>query len=57
MYACVQLGSELDRIEREQFETFQYRKYWEGFAWFTGAGLILLMTVAGLDLTVWRRLP
>jgi Ca-activated chloride channel family protein len=55
--ACVKLGAELDRIEREQIETFQYRKYWEGFAWFGGAAFVLWMMVLGLELTVWRRLP
>jgi Ca-activated chloride channel family protein len=55
--ACVKLGLELDRIEREQIETFQYRKYWEGFAWFGGAAFVLWMALLGLELTVWRRLP
>jgi Ca-activated chloride channel homolog len=54
---CLKLGSELDRIEREQIETFQYRKYWEGFAWFGGAAFVLWMVLVGLELTLWRRLP
>jgi Ca-activated chloride channel family protein len=57
MEACVKLGSELDRIEREQFETFQYRKYWDGFAWFGGVAFVLWVGIAGLELTVWRRMP
>ena len=55
--SCMKLGSELDRIEREQIETFQYRKYWEGFAWLAGAAFVLWMGLVGLELTVWRRLP
>jgi Ca-activated chloride channel family protein len=57
LQACGHLGSELDRLEREQIETFQYSKYYEGFTWFGAAALLVWLTLAGLELTVWRRLP
>jgi Ca-activated chloride channel family protein len=55
--ACGKLHEELDRRDREQIETFRYRHYLEGFAWFAGGGLVLLVVLLGLELTVWRRFP
>jgi Ca-activated chloride channel family protein len=51
------LNEELDRRDREQIETYRYRHYREGFAWFATAGLMLLVVLLGLELTVWRRFP
>jgi Ca-activated chloride channel family protein len=55
--SCVKLGTELDRIEREQFETFQYSKYFQGFAWFGAAAFVLWFGIVGLEQTMWRRIP
>ena len=35
----------IDRLEREKIESFQYRYFSEGFAWFGLAVLVLLATV------------
>jgi Ca-activated chloride channel family protein len=57
MESCAKLGAELDRIEREQIETFSYRKYYEGFAWFGCAAFALWFVIVGLEQTFWRPLP
>src|SRR5262249_9399525 len=55
--ACGKLSAELDRVERERIETFRYRRYFEGYAWFGAAAFVLWFGVVGLELTLWRRLP
>jgi len=55
--ALGKLNEELDRREREPIETFRYRPYHEGFAWFAAAGLVLLVLVLALEQTWWRRFP
>jgi Ca-activated chloride channel family protein len=51
------LNEELDRRDREQIETFRYRRHVEGYPYVAGAALVLLAVVLALELTVWRRLP
>ncbi len=47
----------IDRLERTDVESYQYRRYHEGYPWFAGAALLLFAFALGLDFTVWRRLP
>jgi hypothetical protein len=54
---CEKLGSELDLLEREEIETARRRKYVDGYAWFGGTALLLWFAMAGLEMTVWRRVP
>jgi Ca-activated chloride channel family protein len=46
---------EIDRLEKERIESFQYRYYREGFAWFGLGALVLLVAAYVLDWTVWLR--
>ena len=48
---------EIDRLERREIKSFQYRRYYEGYAWFGLAALVFLIGVYMLEMTVWRRLP
>jgi Ca-activated chloride channel homolog len=47
----------IDRLERTDVESYQYRRYHEGYPWFAGAALLLFALSFGLDFTIWRRLP
>jgi Ca-activated chloride channel family protein len=48
---------EIDGLERSDIVSFQYRRYYEGFAWFALAGLIVWLLVGALELTFWQRVP
>jgi Ca-activated chloride channel family protein len=47
----------IDRLERSDTPSFQYRRYHEGYPWFGLAALSLFVVAVVLDGTVWRRLP
>jgi hypothetical protein len=55
--ALLQVCGEIDRLEREEIQSFQYRRYHEASPWFGLASFVLLLTVYGLEMTFWRRLP
>jgi Ca-activated chloride channel family protein len=48
---------EIDRLERQPIQSFQYRRYYEGYPWFGLAALIMLMGVRVLEMTLWQRVP
>jgi Ca-activated chloride channel family protein len=48
---------EIDRIERQPIESFQYRRFHEAYPWFGLGSFVFLMMVHTLELTVWRRVP
>jgi Ca-activated chloride channel family protein len=48
---------EIDRLERTEVQSFQYRRYYEGYPWFALASLVVWLTVCGVEMTVWRRVP
>ena len=48
---------QIDQLERREIQSFQYRRYYEGYPWFGLVSLILLAGVNFLELTVWRRVP
>ncbi|HXG13483.1 MAG TPA: VWA domain-containing protein [Gemmataceae bacterium] len=48
---------EIDRLERQEIESFQYRRYHEAYPWFGLASFVLWATLCLLETTVWRRLP
>ncbi|HEV3117245.1 MAG TPA: VWA domain-containing protein [Gemmataceae bacterium] len=48
---------EIDRLERRDIKSYQYRRYYEGYPWFGLAALVFFVGVHMLELTVWRRVP
>lgn len=48
---------EIDQLERQPIQSFQYRRYYEGYPWFALAALGGWVLVHVLEWTVWRRLP
>src|SRR5262249_38897360 len=55
--ALLQAIRTIDGLERSEIQSFQYRRYYEGYPWFALAGVGLWLLVGVLDLTFWRRLP
>ncbi len=55
--ALAQVYKEIDALERSEIESFQYRRYYEGFAWFGLAALVALVCLQALEMTLWQRLP
>jgi Ca-activated chloride channel family protein len=53
----VEVCSQIDELERQPIESFQYQRYHEAYAWPGLAALALLTTVIGLEMTCWRRMP
>ena len=45
------------QLAREDIQSFQYRRYHEGYPWFGLASFVLMALALLLELTVWRRLP
>jgi Ca-activated chloride channel family protein len=48
---------DIDRLERQPIQSFQYRRYYEGYPWFGLASLVFLMGVYLLEMTLWQRAP
>ena len=55
--ALVAAIAEIDRMERRPVESFQYRRYAEGYPWFALAALACFAVALGLECTAWRRIP
>jgi Ca-activated chloride channel family protein len=55
--ALVAAIAEIDRMERRPVESFQYRRYAEGYPWFALAALGSFAVALGLERTAWRRIP
>jgi Ca-activated chloride channel family protein len=55
--ALLAVYRDLDQREREEIESFQYRRYHEGFRWFALAAFVLFVSACVLDRTVWLRVP
>ncbi len=49
--------AEIDRLERSAFESFQYRRYYEGYPWFALVSLVSFVGIGFLEMTVWQRVP
>jgi Ca-activated chloride channel family protein len=48
---------ELDRLERTPVQSYQYRRYYQGYPWFGLAALLCWTMALALDRTIWRRFP
>ena len=47
----------IDRLERTDIQSFQYRRYHEAYPWLALASFLLYGLALALDMTLWRRLP
>lgn len=48
---------DIDRLEKTAIESFQYRRYYEGFTWFGLAAFATLLTLQLMEMTFWQRVP
>lgn len=48
---------EIDRLERQEIQSFLYRRYYDVYPWCGLAAFVILIMVRVLELTVWRRVP
>jgi Ca-activated chloride channel family protein len=55
--ALVEACQAIDRLERDRIESFQYRRYHEGYPWFALASFVLFALALALEMTLWRRVP
>jgi Ca-activated chloride channel family protein len=55
--ALVQACNQIDGLERQEIQSFRYRRYFHAFAWFGLGSLLLWTTVHFLETTVWRKVP
>ena len=53
----VEVCRDIDQLEKQQIRSFQYRRYYEAYAWCGWAALVSLLTVHVLEMTLWRRVP
>jgi Ca-activated chloride channel family protein len=51
--ACKRIG----QLEKDTVVSFQYRRYFEFYTWFSGTAIILLFTTHVLERTRWRVVP
>ena len=47
----------IDKLERSEIQSFQYRRYHEGYPWLGPGALLLWGAALALEMTVWRRIP
>jgi Ca-activated chloride channel family protein len=47
----------IDRLERSDIRSFQYRRYYQAYPWFALASFVCYVSALALELTLWRRLP
>src|SRR5207247_2603305 len=45
------------QLERQIFQSFQYRRYYEGYPCLGLVALLLFVTVHVLEMTLWQRVP
>lgn len=57
MASLQQVCTEIDRLEKQVVLGVEYRRYWEGFAWFALAALIAWTAAVALEASWWREAP
>jgi Ca-activated chloride channel family protein len=55
--SLLRVCQEIDRLERSEIRSFQYRRYYEAYPWLGLGALVMWVTVTVLEMTFWRRLP
>jgi Ca-activated chloride channel family protein len=57
VHALLDVCGEIDRLERQPIESFQYRRFLELYPWFGLAALVVFVGVSFLEMTIWQRIP
>jgi hypothetical protein len=55
--ALLDACARIDALEKHSIESFQYRRYYEMYAWFGLAALACWLLLVVLESTVWRLVP
>jgi Ca-activated chloride channel family protein len=55
--ALLEICQTIDELERLPVESFEYRRYYQGFFWFGLAAFVVLFLILALEMTIWRRVP
>jgi Ca-activated chloride channel homolog len=55
--ALIDVCRRIDGLERQEIQSYQYRRYYDAFQWLGLASFVLWMTVTVLELTYWQRIP
>jgi Ca-activated chloride channel family protein len=55
--ALVDACRAIDRLERTNIASFQYRRYHEAYPWLALSSFVFFVLALALERTVWRRLP
>jgi len=55
--ALLTVCQDIDRLEKDAIQSFQYRRYYEGFSWVGLAAFTVLLSLQLLEMTFWQRLP
>jgi Ca-activated chloride channel family protein len=55
--ALLQTCRTIDKLERSEIQSFQYRRYHEGYPWLALSAFLLWGAAMALEMTVWRRIP
>jgi Ca-activated chloride channel homolog len=55
--ALAEACRQIDVMEKDRIDSFQYRRHHEGFAWFGVAALACWCGVLALEATLWRKVP
>jgi Ca-activated chloride channel family protein len=55
--SLLRVCQEIDRLERTEIRSFQYRRYFEAYPWLGLGAFAMWVAVTVLEMTLWRRLP
>jgi Ca-activated chloride channel family protein len=55
--ALLDVCRRIDRLERSEIESFQYRRYHEAYPWFGLASFVFFIGLFVLERTIWQRVP
>ena len=55
--SLLQVCGEIDRLEAQEIQSFQYRRYFEGYPLLGLISFSFLAVVGLLELTVFRKIP
>jgi Ca-activated chloride channel homolog len=55
--ALVNVCRDIDRLERQPIQSFQYRRYYDGYPWLGLAAFVFLLGVRVCETTLWQAVP